>query len=105
MFKIGDLARYKSDGEICEVVGYGDLPGEYRVKTKRRGIHTESLNYIEPISTGPVRELVPGTYGKVRIYDRLDNTSWIKVESAMTAEELREAAHIFNQIAEVLEDV
>lgn len=58
-----------------------------------------------PIREVRRREIVPGVYGdvKVNIYDgtRLD----IFLEKRfMNAEQLREAAHLFNQLAEVLEE-
>jgi hypothetical protein len=57
---------------------------------------------------GPIRtrrEIVPGTYGVIRI-DKGSNGPVLDLWKANpTAEELREAAHLFNQLAEVLEDV
>lgn len=49
------------------------------------------------------REIVPGTYGVVSVslpcgLPRVD------VGGALNAEQLREAAHLFNQIAEVIEE-
>lgn len=64
-----------------------------------------------PIRTVTRREIVPGVYGKVFIndYDELANTVSLNVKDdfgcvSFNAEELRETAHILNQIAEVLED-
>lgn len=69
--------------------------------------------------TSPIRtrrEIVPGTYGDVRVGstrvmpDCNDPTmkpakhTSITIDAMLTADELREAAHILNQIAEVLED-
>lgn len=64
-----------------------------------------------PIRTVTRREIVAGVYGKVFIndYDELANTVSLNVKYdfgcvSFNAEELREAAHILNQIAEVLEE-
>lgn len=54
-----------------------------------------------PIRTVTRREVVPGQYGIVYISSA--NEVWIAA-SKHTVEELREAAHILNQIAEVLEE-
>lgn len=68
---------------------------------------TESgRDLVAPWNEGPIRtvtrrEIVPGDYGAVRVTEG----RYIHCRSMATAEELREAAHILNQLAEVLEDV
>lgn len=64
-----------------------------------------------PIRTVTRREIVAGVYGRVFVnsYDKESNTVWINVKEdfgcvEFNATELREAAHILNQIAEVLEE-
>jgi len=54
-----------------------------------------------PIREVRRREIVPGVYGIVRLLSR----GSVGVETNLyTAEQLREAAHLFNQLAEVLEE-
>lgn len=65
-----------------------------------------------PIRTVTRREIVPGSYGKVdvRLKYGSDNVVSVRLGTSvhgselMNAEELREAAHILNQIAEFLEE-
>lgn len=59
-----------------------------------------------PIRTVTRREIVAGVYGKVCVNEKGDGTGldYIQMLPSLDAEELREAAHILNQIAEVLEE-
>lgn len=65
-----------------------------------------------PIRTVTRREIVPGVYGEVEVekHDTFPESILIKICDVrgafhtMDADELREAAHLFNQIAEVLEE-
>lgn len=57
-----------------------------------------------PIRTVTRKEIVPGVYGIVRVA-RPDVGLSVSLDPFNTPEELREAAHILNQLAEVLEDV
>ena len=56
------------------------------------------------------REIVPGRYGVVEIGEQAKGLAPIRISNRngelryTTAEELREAAHVLNQIAEALED-
>jgi hypothetical protein len=50
------------------------------------------------------REVVAGTYDNVKVSRELYTGKIIVSAVAQTSEELRESAHIFNQIAEVLEE-
>ncbi len=69
---------------------------------------------IELVNDGPVRtvtrrEIVPGVYGRVVLDGASNGTAKLTfnyktVPPEFTAEELREAAHVLNQIAEALED-
>lgn len=58
--------------------------------------------------TSPIRtrrEIVPGRYGDVDVFDAHGGKANVSMASCpRTASELREAAHILNQISEVLED-
>lgn len=59
--------------------------------------------YATAIRTVTRREIVPGTYGIVQI-DDLDGLA-VHLNAGMPkADDLREAAHLFNQLAEVLEE-
>ena len=65
-----------------------------------------------PIRTVTRREIVPGTYGVVEVnnHDTYPNWALVRVcgvrgvHRELNADELREAAHTFNQLAEALED-
>lgn len=53
-----------------------------------------------PIRTVTRREIVPGTYGRVKVTQGL----YVHCNSMRNAEELREAAHLLNQLAEFMEE-
>lgn len=62
-----------------------------------------------PVRTVTRREIVPGVYGRVNVGRKGDGAGFTKVPVSMeylfySAEELREAAHLFNQLAEALND-
>lgn len=98
-----DRWHYAENGECC----YKGISGNEK--------HPE-FDLISDWQEGPIRtvtrrEIVAGVYGKVFIndYDPLENTVSLNVKEdfgcvSFNAEELREAAHILNQIAEVLEE-
>jgi len=50
------------------------------------------------------RELVPGVYGKVKVYAPIQGEITVKVDTYLTADELDEAAHLFAQLAEYLRE-
>lgn len=62
----------------------------------------------KPNSTSPIRtrrEVVPGVYGHVKVSNNPDAGLVVYLPlNNYNAEELREAAHLFNQLAEVLEE-
>lgn len=66
------------------------------------GINT--TNDSSPIRTVTRREIVPGTYGPVNVGSQAGDAVWVVIDGSRNAAELREAAHLFNQIAEVLEE-
>lgn len=57
-----------------------------------------------PIRTVTRREIAPGVYGNVEIEEVGQRYVVIDSQSIYYAEDLREAAHLFNQLAEVLEE-
>ncbi len=68
-------------------------------------IRSDDIEHVaeSPVRTVTRREIVPGIYGAVDIA----TDGWLSVkfdEGDPTADTLREAAHILNQIAEALED-
>lgn len=79
---------------------------------------TMRLDGWEQVVDGPVRtvtrrEIIPGRYGMVEVghtEKHGDNRVAVRVANRIasmrvsTAEDLREAAHLFNQLAEVLEE-
>lgn len=124
--KIGDKYRFIGEpnkhgfytkGKVYEITNIfeGSLYMEDNFG-KSHSWNEESVNEkfepaSSPIRTVTRREIVAGLYGKVFIndYDELANTVSLNVKEdfgcvSFNAEELREAAHILNQIAEVLSD-
>lgn len=93
-FKFG-VNHYEKDGSSCRNgLGFNtfeedDLISEWQDETP------------SPIHTVTRREIVAGKYGVVYISSA--NEIWIAARKH-TPEELREAAHLLNQIAEVLEE-
>lgn len=74
--------------------GDGDKDGRYLI--------TEWQDEApSPIRTVTRREIVAGNYGLIQIFD--NGCMYIETDS-YTADQCREAAHILNQIAEVLEE-
>lgn len=122
-FKVGDRVTLKSDvnpyagwthgKEYVVTRVFKDECGYNRIKTNIDdfGFTTNGwlAEYFEPIEAGPVRtvtrkEIVPGVYGKVDVSLYPDGSPCVSVSFPRGAEQLREAAHILNQIAEALED-
>lgn len=68
---------------------------------------TETVEYRDEITTEFIKRqpIVANRYGKVLIKGvSLRGMVIVSVSAGMTADELREAAHLFNQLAEALED-
>jgi hypothetical protein len=67
-------------------------------------------NIISEWQEGPIREvcrrdIVPGQWGIVTVDNRNTKTITLKIEwGSFNSEEIREAAHLFSQLAEVLEE-
>lgn len=58
-----------------------------------------------PVREVTCREIVSGEYGNLTVYRTTGNELRIEFnKSSHTAEELREAAHVLNQIAEAMSD-
>jgi hypothetical protein len=122
-FKVGDRVRINDKffgaaktGATAVVEGFDDV--WMCVKWVRDGMDGGQMDghYYEsefelvspsPIRTATRREIVPGTYGDWSIAVE-DGELYIEFtgdeEKPDTAEQLREAANLFNQLAEVLEE-
>lgn len=92
---------------------YGDLPDQrYSDSGKEIGMGSDYYLISEwqdepsPIRTVTRREIVAGVYGCVEVDNvNSDGVSlWLPRNKRWSSEELREAAHILNQIAEVLQE-
>lgn len=112
--KVGPL-RVRSDG-VFRQDNYEYIDGTFTWWEGGEASYDKSPNPHDLVSLweeGPIRtvtrrEIVPGVYvsTKVAVGDVANGSKvWIDVSDNMTAEELREAAHLFNQLAEVLENV
>lgn len=98
--------RYTDDGKEIGTGSDCDLVSEW--------LPWETIDYKSPIRTVTRREIVPGTYGNVYVKGEISGHPLGRVclvgvstttdAVGLTAEELREAAHILNQIAEVLQE-
>lgn len=121
-FSIGQRVKIKNDAP--EIDGQFTHGKDYIVRSMtENGIRTEVekddsgnkngwlteffiASQPSPIRTVMRRDIVAGIYGSIVVDEVFcDSIRYIIHEDANgTAEELREAAHILNQIAEVLED-
>lgn len=119
-FKIGDRVRRTKPRDasfggsdeftVCAATACGSI-----VEEKEDGAYyhiADSLELVAPATNCPIRtvtrrEIVPGRYGGVVVERNTitDNPApFVRFYAQANANELREAAHIFNQIAEVLEE-
>lgn len=67
----------------------------------------EHFDRASPIRTITCREIVPGVYGGVEVQRDTINGGplpLVKFYARANADELREAAHLFNQLADVLQE-
>lgn len=117
-FKVGDTVRLKNNspetegqfthGKEYTVVGfteYGvrlaeDDSGDANGWVKE---YFELASKRSPVRTVTRTEILPGVYGIVRV-SHLDGVTSLSLNPFDKAEELREAAHTLNQIAEALDD-
>ena len=117
-FRVGDKVRFVGvDGAIPKGGTYGawHVGGEYMVSyctSETLGVEADDTGgsngwfarYFELAHTSPVRtvtrrEIVPGGYGGVTLFS--DMSACV---SRMDANAAREAARIFNEIADVLDE-
>lgn len=112
MFFVGDKVRYRSDGEIVEIVEVcGD---QYVVDTKDFGKCWEPAEEFKLVERrgGPIREvkkqtIIPGTYGRIVVKHSDDGTN-VHIEESdtfNTPEGLRAEATILMMIADAMEDI
>lgn len=71
----------------------------------------------QPVRTVTRREIVPGVYGRIKVFPTMiagdvglnfllrDGSEVATTYPSLNAKELREVAHLFNQLAEALGDV
>jgi hypothetical protein len=108
ILRVADIRQDRVHGQQIKVEGY-ESDGWYH-----HSHFVAAPPTPQPIRTVTRREIVPGVYGRVtvkmnvspaRMSIGLTNIAGAPIgDTAMSADELREAAHIFNQIAEVLEE-
>lgn len=125
MFKVGDRVKYKSgtafsNGEFVNTVEKVSEENKVWFMETGKWARAQSIEHASP-ATSPVRtvtrrEIVPGTYGRIVVTGTYKESrvtlNWEGSSSIHTAveivgldaEELREAAHLFSQLAEVLEE-
>lgn len=124
-FKVGDRVRVNSTfsgaakaGATATVTGNRDAENWVVVEWSRDGLDNgqrdgcyfpDTFDLVAPATSGPIRtvtrrEIVPGTYGVVSVDGAYSHEVSISLTTICGPDDLREAAHIFNQIAEVLEE-
>lgn len=94
-------------GDIFEASLHGDYYYFYDNAGLHRMRHKSEFELIDDATRMPVRtvtrkEIVPGKYGPLVVGG---NGSILLPQACYTPDELREAAHTLNQIAEALEDI
>lgn len=115
MFKAGDRVKYKngetfSNGRLVNTVDKIVDGGQVWLLETKTWIGVESIEHESPtkspVRTVTRREIVPGVYGKVRVNECGigGGVESIEMKPTRSPEELRESAHILNQLAEALED-
>lgn len=129
-FKVGDRVRHIQSGDLVEILDIccsGDVRVKWLKKDREGGSFWPQVHF-EPATPSPVRvkttkEIVPGVYGRVVVegetYKRgSTGERQLAIDFAprnaggvmpthrhrLTATELREAAKVFEQLAEALED-
>lgn len=112
--KIGPMQDNWCDSDVWPFVEIADFPGMY---WRRNGECCQgNISNMRPeldivsewAADGPIRtrrEIVPGVYGNIDVRKVCDDGAYITANPCKwTAEELREAAHLFSQLAEVMEE-
>lgn len=119
-FKVGDRVANREDGAVGTVVGFSgnmfivDYEDPWPAKLYEFAANLSLVPAApSPVITKTVKEIVPGEFGpvSVRRYDR-DGADHVRVSlfhsdemyRALDASELREAARIFNELADALDD-
>ena len=102
-------AEYVVDGVQIAEWGQEMVALEGVVSPVEEGFFARRFRLIDrgaasPIRTVTRREIVSGIYGIVSIAPGAKRVAMVPKARAYTAEEYREAAHLFNQLAEVLEE-
>lgn len=104
---VGDTVLKKdgsnfSHGKKTATVEKIDHIGVWFEETRTQLCSDKLVKYSpSPIRTVTRREIVAGNYGLIQIFD--NGCMYIETDS-YTSEQCREAAHLLNQIAEVLEE-
>ena len=99
----GDMGTVDENNSFCPFVKLDGDRESYRVVA----FHED---YLAPLTTPSAirtvtrREIVPGSYGTVSITQSSCGEFRYFIEPYATAEQLREAARLFNYIAEVLDE-
>lgn len=122
-FKPGDLVEINRPFPVGECVERKEykvrgVEGDEHlyVEGSSRLYHSSYFRLVSPSAdTSPIRtrrEIVPGVYGYIGIENISGRSACVGVRGVegeygdryLSPDELREAAHLFNQIAEVLEE-
>lgn len=107
--KVGDKVRHKrckphEVGTVMEIKKYDNFIIKWP-NGNRSSDHIDSLLRVE--EHGPIRtrrEIVPGRFGVIQIVNGANGIILDLWKANPNADELREAAHLFTQIAEVLDE-
>lgn len=117
-FNVGDKVRYIKEGytgktsTVLGVLSNGLIKVDTHGKFGACYEKEEDLEHVGPIRTVTRREIIPGVYGRVhvgqtgggKVVVSMGGFGMVMQQQSFTANELREAAHILNQLAEALDD-
>lgn len=104
---IGAKSKHMIPDEIREKQELADaelLASSLRTDAGRIGSETKGRNPFVPIKRRVIPQ--PGKYGEVELVSSSDDKASVRISPAfyLTSEQLREAAHVLNQLAEILEE-
>lgn len=118
---IGETTEYYTNGSVYEVIAYnypndGDdhpvvMDDNRRTERHHWSIETMKGKFVScksPIITKTVRELRPGTYGRLHVSPWMGLSPMAQIYivdgGKFTSQELREAANTFIEIADYLDE-
>lgn len=121
-FKVGDRVREKlhpsAKGKVIKVFGnmikihwdgwkLEECEGNGYYSLELFELSPETPSYQSPVKERVVKEIVPGTYAGFVVIDNTNEEGvsiWLPRNKRYNAKDLRHAARVFNDLAEVLQN-